>query len=373
MLLGFLLAIMYMTNAFDALIYFGLTGIILWRVWGVSRKLILAGLGILGIFGLFSLPFHFNFKPFASVFCDYNFGSRSFPFFCFVKDRSAWWMFLILWGFFLFNGTVFGGLYLKEKAGKLIKSLTSAEGLVLILFVYSLILILTPEVIYFKDIYPQHYRANTMFKLGYQAFIMFSLASAFVFGKMFFGKKNRFNFIYFLLIAPQLFLVSIYPFFSVDAYFNGLKNYQGLDGLSYLKRTRPADFEAINWLNKNISGQPVVLEAAGDSYTDYERVSANTGLPTAAGWAVHEWLWRGSYEAIAPRITDVARIYETSSASEARRLLNKYKVEYVYIGELEKGKYNNLNEEKFKSWGELVYNQGGVRIFRLRGPKEQGR
>ena len=44
---------------------------------------------------------------------------------------------------------------------------------------------------------------------------------------------------------------------------------------------------------KTIEGQPVVLEANGDSYSDYERVSAMTGLPTVLGWYVHEWLWRG--------------------------------------------------------------------------------
>ena len=35
-----------------------------------------------------------------------------------------------------------------------------------------------------------------------------------------------------------------------------------------------------------------VLEANGDSYSGYERVSAMTGLPTVLGWYVHEWLWR---------------------------------------------------------------------------------
>lgn len=30
-----------------------------------------------------------------------------------------------------------------------------------------------------------------------------------------------------------------------------------------------------------------MLEANGDSYSDYERVSAMTGLPTVLGWYVH--------------------------------------------------------------------------------------
>jgi uncharacterized membrane protein len=39
---------------------------------------------------------------------------------------------------------------------------------------------LIPEFVYIKDIYPMHYRANTMFKLVYQSFIMLSLSSGYV-------------------------------------------------------------------------------------------------------------------------------------------------------------------------------------------------
>ena len=38
-----------------------------------------------------------------------------------------------------------------------------------------------PEVIYVKDIYGgEHYRANTMFKLTYQAFILFGMMMGYV-------------------------------------------------------------------------------------------------------------------------------------------------------------------------------------------------
>ena len=43
---------------------------------------------------------------------------------------------------------------------------------VLLLIVLSTLLIIVPEFIHVKDIYPAHYRANTMFKLVYQSFIM---------------------------------------------------------------------------------------------------------------------------------------------------------------------------------------------------------
>lgn len=377
-LLGLLLAVMYMTNAFDALVYLGLSGLIFWGLFGISRRWVLAMLGLLGSFLIFSLPFNLNFKPFASVLCEYHLEGLSLPFFCFVADRSAWWMWLILWGFFLFNVLAFLYLIFKKenegrnfslKGGLKGRGFKMGESFILLLGLYSLGLLVLPEIIYFKDIYPQHYRANTMFKLGYQAFIMLSLVSAYVIGRFALRVKERkLMTVYFLFLLPQLFLVSIYPYFAINSYFNGLQEYQGLNGLSYLKKSQPDDYEAVSWLNKNIAGQPVVLEAADrdSSYTDYQRISSNTGLPTVVGWAVHEWLWRGSYDLVSPRIAEVERIYESSSLEETKRLMEKYKVEYVYVGELERERYRNLDEGKFWNLGEPVFGSGKVRIFKIR-------
>ena len=56
--------------------------------------------------------------------------------------------------------------------------------------------------------------------------------------------------------------------------------YQGLDATNFLETDFPEDAAAIRWLQANVEGSPVVLEADGLSYTEYERVSAMTGLPT---------------------------------------------------------------------------------------------
>jgi len=106
--------------------------------------------------------------------------------------------------------------------------LTSIDIFILILIFISTLLLIFPEFFYLKDIYPAHYRANTMFKLGYQAFMMMSLVSGYVITRTVVErKKNR----WFLAgLAPLLFLVSIYPYFSVNSYFGRLKTYQGLYG-----------------------------------------------------------------------------------------------------------------------------------------------
>ena len=167
-----------------------------------------------------------------------------------------------------------------------------------------------------------------------------------------------------LLLIPLLFLVSIYPFFSVRSYFGGLKNYEGVYGLSWLEREYPDDFAAIQWL-KDQKNPSVLVEADGDSYTDYQRFSTFTGIPTVVGWAVHEWLWRGSYDVVSPRREDVRRIYESEDLTETKELLNQYNVRYIIVGILERQKFTKLVEDKFTILGQEVLRSGETVIYEI--------
>ena len=99
--------------------------------------------------------------------------------------------------------------------------------------------------------------------------------------------------------------------------------------------------------------------------TDYERISANTGLPTVLGWGVHEWLWHGTYDVVPPRAADVQLIYETSDLTITKGIIQKYHISYVYIGSMERQKYPHLSEEKFATLGNLVYQNATTRIYQL--------
>lgn len=413
-LLGFILAIMYMTNAWDGAIYLLLTVFILiylfgensgtpkqpsianktlststkrtasnlgyilkvWFVnlkysWGIEKnilnlipKVLVPIISIFTTFLLFSFPYNLFFKPFASgigILCSPDFLIKIGKFgpFLFEKDHcqhSYLWELLMLYGFFYFFVILFI-IYLNFT-----KKIRRMDSFVLILIALSTILIILPEFIYVKDIYPGHYRANTMFKLVFQAFIMLSISSVYIISVLSQAKyRIPFLFSSIILIA----LVMTYPYLAIPSYYGDFKNYKGLNGTTYLNNLYPDDYAAILWLNAYIKGQPVILEAQGDSYTDYARVSANTGLPTVLGWTVHEWLWRGDYSVPAPRITDVATMYESQDLKKTQELLDKYKVEYVFIGNLEKEKYPNLYEDKFASLGKIVYQRNNTKIYKV--------
>ena len=156
----------------------------------------------------------------------------------------------------------------------------------------------------------------------------------------------------------------MYPYFSVNSYFGNLKDYKGLNGLSYLKAIAPQDYDAILWIQKNIKGQPILLEAQGDSYTDYERISANTGIPTPLGWTVHEWLWRGNYSFPQSRLDDIKTLYE-GSLSQTIPLIKKYKIDYIYLGDMERTKYPLVNENKFSNLGKVVFKKGNSYLYKI--------
>jgi YYY domain-containing protein len=144
-----------------------------------------------------------------------------------------------------------------------------------------------------------------------------------------------------------------------------------LDMLWGMRAGTPAEYEAILWLGDNVSGTPTVLEAVGDSYTPFARVSANTGLPTVLGWPAHEAHWRGgSWEPQAGRREAVERIYETTDPAEAKALLDQYDVEYVYVGPLEREAYGEAGLNKFPTFMDVAYENADVSIYRMSEPAE---
>jgi len=351
---GLILGIFYMTNAWDLPIYFLVLSLAIlcanYQKFGFKLKTfirtITLALGCLFMAIFFSLPFHLQFKSIAS-------GTALTDF------QSPPWMLLVLWGFPLFM-TISFLLFLKRQ------KLNQVDFFILILLFVSWFLIIIPEFFYIKDIYIHSYqRANTMFKFTYQSFVMFSVSSGYIIFRILIGLKNRLlKFFCSLLFVVCCVFIFVYPYFAIRSYY-GLKNYQGLYGLKYFQELYPNDYQALLWLKKNVSGQPIILEAVGESYTDFARVSANTGLPTILGWRVHEWLWRGSFDEAGKRTEEVKEIYESGDFAKTKTLLKKYQVKFVFIGALENQTYPQLKEDKFGKIGKTVFSSDKTKIYQL--------
>lgn len=279
---------------------------------------------------------------------------------------------------------------------RFITSLEISDLFVLTLGLCACGLILLPELVYVRDIYSGDYkRANTMFKLTYQAYIMFGMCMAYISFRLI-RFREKFSQGVFAVVVLTL-LVSTFGYFgnAAESWFGDYKDnsrYQGLDCVAFMKNYSEEDYAAVQWINENITEPSVIVEGVGYSYTYYQRISATTGHATIMGWETHEWLWRSEAEFAKPemipeRQADVGTLYTTADKPTAMAIIDKYDVDYIYVGKAERynglktgeetkdglapegyvynradGRYyleQNVNDELIRSLGEVVYQASG--------------
>ena len=346
-LTALMLGVIYLTSIWDAPIYLLLTGAVLVYKKRKYQPILLDLFKILLLFFIFTLPFNLHSKSL-------------FQGLALVSLHTPLYQFFILWGDLLIVALLFVIFQIRKPSQRL-----ATDIFVLILIGTAIVLLVIPEIIYVKDIYDIDYqRANTMFKLTYQAYLMLTISVGYIAVRLISAKFLK-AWLLLLLFGLLIILPLIYPFYSIPRFYRGISfsRYQGLDGLNFLKKDSPSDLEAINWLNK-LPGQPIILEADGESYTAYGRISMATGLPTVFGWRVHEWLWRNNYPLLEKRMGDVKEIYESGDVGLTEEKLQKYGVRYVVIGNLERQKYQ-VNVEKFLSFGKIVFSAPETKIIEL--------
>jgi YYY domain-containing protein len=222
------------------------------------------------------------------------------------------------------------------------------------------------QLVYLRDAFDTglYYRFNTVFKFGYQAWYFLAAAAAVVLVRNW--QRGGVWWRVWRVGAIGLGAVALsYPFAGAYAETQAFANTPSLNGIAWLRAKAPTDVLAIRWLNRNVHGHPTILEAAGADFdpAGHGRVSVYTGLPTVLGWLGHEIQWG---RRPGTRWTDVRTIYSTRDNSEARRLLSRYDVEYVFVGQLERADFPAVGLAKFERLGRVVYRAGTTEIFRIR-------
>ena len=361
-----LLGMFHWTNFWDFVIYYTVTcGVILiMNIIGQEGKVkwILAvtaaqAAEIMAIATIIILPFTLQFDT-----------SNMVQGVALAQHHSLPHQLLVLWGLPAILTLLFIISLLVEKLRgteqkslyRLLKSITLPDLFAVIMGLCAIGLVLIPELVYVRDIYEKrNARANTMFKLTYQAYIMFGMTMLYAIFRLLIIGKNRI--LKAVSVIGLILFVWTCGYFgnSVHSWFGEVwkpSQYKGLNATAFLETDFFEDVGGIRWLKEHIEDSPVVLEANGDSYSEYERVSAMTGLPTVMGWYVHEWLWRGNLADINARIADIESIYTSTDEAQVRKLLEQYDVSYVFVGSCERKKYGEkLNNDILKKLGEVVY------------------
>ncbi len=229
-------------------------------------------------------------------------------------------------------------------------------------------------------------RMNTLFKLYLEVWVLFALACGFMLWRLaaFWKPRPRIPGVALAALAAGLLAAaSVYPVLGTQARLADRWSLPGwtLDGTAYMlhaahfeqeRRLLLADdLEGIHWLQENVEGSPVVLEAHTPQYRWGSRIAKYTGLPTVLGWPWHQVQQRGPHAwEVGQRAQDIAAMYETTSLQEAAKLFSKYGVEYVIVGDLERAYYPAEGLGKFRELAvqgkaEVVFSGQTMQVFRL--------
>ena len=244
----------------------------------------------------------------------------------------------------------------------------------LMLAALGLLLVMGPELLYVDDGFGGAWeRMNTVFKLYFQAWIVLSVTAGY---GIFYWYTLRSRDQGRVRLFKRLWLTVIVILFTVSAYYpvaasatkgNLFSKAPTLNGLAYLVEFNQEDeYNAIEFVRKDAGLDSTVLEAFGNDYTPFGRISSSSGVPTVLGWAGHQLQWRGTSSIFQGREGDIATIYQTEDVQEAINLLDKYHIDYVYVGNRERDTYGTSGLEKFAEFMDIPFQEGSVIIYRRR-------
>ncbi|MGH2581750.1 MAG: DUF2298 domain-containing protein, partial [Anaerolineales bacterium] len=149
-----------------------------------------------------------------------------------------------------------------------------------------------------------------------------------------------------------------------------------LDGMEYMNYSvyfdrdqaldLSQDYEAIRWMQENIEGSPVIVEAHTGEYRWGSRFSIYTGLPSVIGWNWHQRqqrefvpgndVWARVYE-VGGNQNEIPGFYFDTDLSRVTVFLRQYQVKYIIVGQLERAYYPGAGLDKFEGQEGILWNE----------------
>ncbi len=219
------------------------------------------------------------------------------------------------------------------------------------LFGAAFALVLATEVFFVQDVFAN--RMNTVFKVYYQAWTLLAVACGYAIVRVLAFRHPALRADWWRLpataaIALLLLATTAYPLVGSRARTEEFGTSASLDGLDFVHLDQPDEWAGITWVRAHVPAGTVVAEAPGCSYGEFRgmphnRVSAFAGVAAPLGWGGHESQWRGGAATIratlGPRGEDVNTLYRSTDPVAATAILERYAIQYVYVGTFERDGY----------------------------------
>lgn len=232
-------------------------------------------------------------------------------------------------------------------------------------------------------------RMNTVFKFYLQAWTLFSLSAAAALiwlwdaipGVWPEGLRKVWEIVLFVLVGGALLFPLTAGLDKMSDRMSALAP-NTLDGMEYMKTSRYSDFDkdmdlsqdyrAIRWMQDNIEGSPVIVEANVPEYRWGSRYTIYTGLPGVVGWNWHQRQQRAVVNSdwVQQRVDEVGQFYSSVDKDAVKKFLQTYNVQYIVVGQLERAEYPAEGIAKFEEWNgilwEEIYRDGDTVIYRVK-------
>ena len=126
----------------------------------------------------------------------------------------------------------------------------------------------------------------------------------------------------------------------------------------------------MSYINSHISGTPVLMENFGPSYHTNTSIPYQkyTGLPILHGWDHHISQRGTSRDNMAMKKREISKFYKTYDKEIIKRIINKYNIDLVVVGEKELESYELLKRkpnkfEEFKDIFTLLYSSNNESVY----------
>lgn len=245
----------------------------------------------------------------------------------------------------------------------LLRGLGPAAAFVVGLAVTGTLLLVGVELVFIDDAFGS--RMNTVFKLHYSAWLLLGLAAA-VAAAMLLGSARRVpRWGARALVTTVVVVGLVYPISAIGTRLASPPALgPTLDGLGFLSADEAS---AIAWLHGEVAQRrPVVAEAVSGEYSLGGRMATYSGAVAVLGWPLHEVQWRGPIPEIARREADIAALYGTTDSATQRDILDRYAVDFVVVGDLEREVYGEGVDTAFSSTLPVAFSSSTVVIYDAR-------
>lgn len=219
-------------------------------------------------------------------------------------------------------------------------------------------------------------RMNTVFKFYYQAWTMLSLSAAaclaWLLPEVNTRWKDSWRFAWQTGLAVLTASVLLFTILATaDKVTDRISENipVSLDGMTYMQVSTyndmgnildlNADYKAIRWMQDNVKGSPVIVEANTTEYRWGSRYTIYTGLPGVVGWNWHQRQQRTSVSSdwVTSRVAAVDQFYATEDRQIVETFLQRYGVRYIIVGGLERSLYPVNSLIKFETWNNDLWTE----------------